>query len=84
MTTKLTLTIEERVIKSAKKYALDNGSSLSGIVEEYLKTLSVLEDGKKTKLSPKVKKLKGIMSLPEDFDYKTVLAQELTKKYRSI
>lgn len=33
MTTKLTLTIDDSVIDSAKKYARHNGKSLSGIVE---------------------------------------------------
>ncbi len=84
MTTKLTLTIQEDVIQEAKKYAAINGSSLSGIVENYLKTLRVKEKKKPEKFSPKVKKLKGIISLPDDFDYKKALSQELTKKYRSL
>jgi hypothetical protein len=33
MTTKLTLTIDDSVIKVAKKYAKNTGKSLSGIVE---------------------------------------------------
>jgi len=36
MTTKLTLTIEDTVIDSAKKYARQKGKSLSDIVENYL------------------------------------------------
>ena len=84
MTTKLTLSIQDDVIKTAKKYAAVNGSSLSGIVENYLKTLQVKEQKKPIALSPKVKKLKGIISLPDDFDYKKLLAEEITKKYRSI
>ena len=37
MITKLTLTIEDSVISSAKKYATKKGKSLSAIVENYLK-----------------------------------------------
>lgn len=84
MTTKLTLSIQDDVIKTAKKYAAVNGSSLSGIVENYLKTLQVKEKKKPITLSSKVKKLKGIISLPDNFDYKKLLAEEITKKYRSI
>jgi hypothetical protein len=84
MTTKLTLTIQEDVIKTAKKYAATNGSSLSGIVENYLKTLRVIEPKKVPVFSPKVKKLKGIISLPGNFDYKKLLAEEITKKHSNI
>lgn len=80
MTTKLTLTIEEEVIRQAKVYAASTGRSLSDIVENYLKSLQSTS-AKKVKFSPKVSKLKGIISVPEDFDYKAVLADELTKKY---
>ena len=37
MTTKLTLTIDESIIDSAKAYARDQGRSLSDVVENYLK-----------------------------------------------
>ena len=72
MTTKLTLTIDESIIDSAKAYARDQGRSLSDVVENYLKVLSTkssLEDA----LSPKVVKLRGSLKLPADFDYKSEL-----------
>jgi hypothetical protein len=81
MTTKLTLTIEEDVIKAAKKYAESNGRSLSDIVENYLKVLKTSEQKSVYKFSPKVKRLKGVISLPEDLDYKKVMTEELVKKY---
>ena len=43
MTTKLTLTIEDKVIISAKKYARNKGKSLSNLVENYLKSISIKE-----------------------------------------
>jgi hypothetical protein len=43
MTTKLTLTMEDKVISSAKKYARQKGKSLSDIVENYLKSISGTE-----------------------------------------
>lgn len=80
MTTKLTLTIEEDVIKIAKTYAHKKGKSLSELIESYLKTLTA-KTTKDDELSPKVKKMVGTIKLPKDFDYKKSLADELAKKY---
>lgn len=80
MTTKLTLTIEDTVIDSAKKYARQKGKSLSDIVENYLKSISSTEEPKQT-LSPRIAKLMGSVKLPEDFDYKKELGKALTKKH---
>ncbi len=80
MTTKLTLTVEEKVITTAKKYARRKGKSLSHIVENYLRSISA-KDESETELSPKVAKLKGAIKLPADFDYKKTLSTALSKKY---
>jgi hypothetical protein len=81
MITKLTLTIEDKVIDSAKKYAQQKGKSLSHIVENYLKTITVKEDKAET-LSPKILKLMGSVKLPKDFDYKKELGNALSKKHK--
>ena len=81
MTTKLTLTIEGEVIDSAKKYARKKGKSLSDIVENYLKSIAAQETNTEN-LSPKVTALKGVIKLPEDFDYKKELGAAIIKKYR--
>jgi hypothetical protein len=79
MTTKLTLTIDEEVIKAAKKYASQNGKSISDIVGNYLKSITKSES-QETAMSPKVSKLMGIIDLPPDFDYKKELGNIITKK----
>jgi 23S rRNA maturation-related 3'-5' exoribonuclease YhaM len=81
MTTKLTLTMEDKVIDSAKKYARQQGKSLSGIVENYLKSISTQETTAEN-LSPKVARLKGVIKLPDDFDYKKEIGNALARKYR--
>jgi hypothetical protein len=81
MTTKLTLTMEDTVIDSAKKYARDNGKSLSDIVENYLKSIAIQEDPI-SELSPKVTRLMGILKVPDDFDYKKELGDALAEKYK--
>jgi hypothetical protein len=80
MTTKLTLTIEDRVIGSAKQYARKKGESLSGIVENYLKSITATETTA-VALSARVTKMMGVIKLPEDFDYKKELGNALSKKY---
>ncbi len=81
MNTKLTLTIEEKVIDSAKQYAQRKGKSLSHIVENYLMSITSKEI-KDQPISPKVLKLMGVIKLPEDFNYKKELGALISKKYK--
>lgn len=81
MTTKLTLTIEEKVIDAAKRYAQKKGKSLSHLVENYLKSITSETRAKEENISPKVLKLMGVIKLPKNFNYKTELGNVLAKKY---
>ena len=82
MNTKLTLTIEKEVIEMAKKYAKKKGQSLSDLVENYFKLLTQEKRIiKADELSPRVKRLRGIIKVEEDLDYKKILTEELIKKY---
>lgn len=82
MNTKLTLTIEQEIIKKAKAYAKDKNRSLSDIIENYLKILTKEEKTKDTKkLNPVVKSLKGSFKMPKDMDYKKELRKRLEEKY---
>ena len=81
MTTKLTLTIDDSIIRSAKSYARSTNKSLSHLVENYLKTLVSVSD-KKDAINPAVLKMRGRLKLPENFDYKKELADSLSKKYK--
>jgi hypothetical protein len=81
MTTKLTLTIDDAVIHSAKKYAQLKGRSLSDVVENYLRSLTP-KPKMDEKISPKVLKLMGVIKLPKDFNYKNELGNALAKKYK--
>ncbi len=82
MNTKLTLTIEKEVIEIAKEYAKEKGQSLSELVENYFKLVTVSRRKVKEKqLSPKVRKLRGIIKTDENIDYKQTLTEELSKKY---
>ena len=81
MNTKLTLTIEKEVIEIAKEYAKEKGQSLSEMVENYFKFVTVgRKRMKKKQLSPRVKKLRGIIKVEDNVDYKQILTEELSKK----
>lgn len=82
MNNKLTLTIEKEVIEIAKEYAKEKGQSLSELVENYFKFVTLNRTNiKKNELSPRVRKLRGIIKTEEDIDYKKILTEELSKKY---
>jgi len=83
MNTKLTLTIEQEIIKRAKEYAKGKNRSLSDIIENYLKILTKEEPKEKArKLNPIVKSLKGSFKMPKkDMDYKKELRNRLEEKY---
>lgn len=82
MNTKLTLTIEQAVIKKAKKYARKKGRSLSDIIESYLKAITMDEPLVDIEIAPLTKSLKGSFKAPADFDYKKELSKGLSEKYR--
>jgi len=82
MSTKLTLTMEKEVIEIAKKHAKEKGQSLSEMVENYFKFITVRRTKIKVEqLSTKVQKLRGIIKADEKLDYKEILTEELSKKY---
>ncbi len=82
MNTKLTLTIEKEVIQVAKAYAKDKGQSLSDLVENYFKLITnERRPLKSDELSPRIKRLRGIIKNDENLDYQQILTEELLKKY---
>lgn len=82
MNTKLTLTLDKGIIEMTKEYAKEKGQSLSELVENYFKLITINEkEIKHNELSPRVKKLRGILKTEDGFDYKEVLTEELSKKY---
>ena len=62
METKLTLKLDQSVIQSVKIYAEKNNRSLSKLVEDYFRNLIIDSDNEKSKISPLVQELSGIIS----------------------
>ena len=79
MNTKLTLNIDKGVIDQAKSYAKDNNVSLSKLIESYLNSLTTKSE-KKSKISPLVKSLTGVIP-SENYDDKKDYKDYLSEKY---
>ena len=76
MQTKLTLTLEQDIIEQAKRYANAHGKNLSELVSNYFKFLverNTANEPKQSIKSERVKRLKGIIKLEPDFDYKGIV-----------
>ena len=78
MNTKLTLNLDKGVIDQAKSYAKDNNVSLSKLIERYLYSLTTRSE-KKSKISPLVKSLTGVIpsgNYDDKKDYKDYLSEK--------
>lgn len=81
--TKLTLKLKSDSIKRAKLFSAEHKVSLSFIVEKFFDnlTLQTSTDPFENKYSPLVSELTGIISIPEDYDYKADYLEHLEDKY---
>ncbi|HHN47682.1 MAG TPA: hypothetical protein ENN08_01880 [Bacteroidales bacterium] len=81
METKLTLRLRKNVIERAKVYARDHKTSLSQMIENYLRSIT---DSAKTQddISPLVDSLSGVIELEQDYDYKKDYTDHLENKFQ--
>lgn len=82
MDTKLTLKLNDRIIKKAKKYASTHNTSLSRMVENYLQRILSENEKEEDEITPLVKSLSGIVKLPNNYDSRKEYADFLSKKYK--
>lgn len=80
MNSKLTLNLDKSVIKRAKGYAKNSGTSLSKLIENYLNALTSEDDNEKS-VTPLVQSLTGIIPEQTDKKSKADYYDHLTKKY---
>ena len=75
MNTKLTLRMDESLIKSAKNHATISGKSVSQMVADYFYLLDIKSIKKPLHLTPVVKSLKGALKNTglDESDYKQYL-----------
>jgi hypothetical protein len=82
MNKKLTLSIEENTIERAKKYARENGRSLSDLIENYLDSITSRGNIFHIKNESSItQSLKGRFKVSEEFNEKEVLKAALEEKY---
>ena len=81
MITKLTLAIDDMVIKRAKRYAQKRNLSLSKIVEFYFASLTAENRDGDATLPPITAKSSGMVKIKKIFKEDDVLADALLEKY---
>lgn len=81
MNTKLTLSLDSKIIEEAKRYSKQKGTSVSKLIEDYLRGI-VSTPGKKTPRKSSLMKLKGALGkVPSNFDYKEEIYKYLIDKH---
>jgi len=71
---RLTLTVDPAVVSRAKRYAKQNGVSLSAMVEAYLASVSA--PARAQELPPILRSLRGILKKGDPEDYRKHLAEK--------
>jgi hypothetical protein len=75
---KLTLSVDERVVSQAKRYAKRRGISVSAMVEAYLTSVAEKSDKSPQDSPPILRSLRGILKKADLETYK----KHLATKYR--
>lgn len=86
METKLTLRMDERIIKAAKRYARKRGTSLSRLVADYLEMISSKntpsEDAPTFEMTPILSEISGVLrKTSSKKDVRNEYRKHLEKKY---
>ncbi len=80
MNTKLTLRLDDELIRSAKRYSHETGKSLSQMVGDYFALLAARDAQASSTVSPRVRSLVGALkgATVDEADYR----RHLEHKYR--
>ena len=81
MNTKLTLSVDQKIIEEIKSYAKQHQVSLSKMVENYFNFV-VQKTQLEATTSALVKELTGIINLPKNFNEKEEYYDFLSEKYK--
>ncbi len=81
MDKKLTLSLNQKIIERAKKYAKRNGTSLSKMIESYFQSITNTQpEETDIRITPLVESLCGVGKLPDEFDHKKSRIKYLENK----
>ncbi len=81
MTSKLTLTVDDSVIKQAKIYSHQNNISLSKIVELYFRLITADTKETNQKIPPITQELSTMLKVKTRKSEKKLLSEALIKKH---
>lgn len=81
MDVKLTLKLDEDIIKKAKVFAQENNTSLSRMIENYLLQITS-ENASPTKITSLVKSLSGIIDMNISENYQDETTDFLIQKHK--
>ena len=77
----ITITVDEKLLENAKRYANHHNTSISHLVEAHLIYLCNKKQSVEH-ISPLVRSLSGIITLPEDCNSKDDYTRQLIEKYK--
>lgn len=83
MTTKLTLSIDEEIVKKAKRISEFRGKSVSKMIEEYISSLPEKHVKKTTSIRDISNKLKEGITIPENISYKEFIREKRYQDYQA-
>ena len=81
MTTKLTISIDEEIVKKAKRISQLRGKSVSKLIEEYIGSLPEKEPKKTISIREISNMLKEGITIPENIDYKEFIRENRYQDY---
>lgn len=84
MTKAITLNLDAVLVEKLERYAQGTGEPLEKIVGDQLTRL--VGDGEAPygiEISPRIRRMSGVLNLPDDFDYKKELTDILIEKHGS-
>jgi len=79
--TKLTLSMDEKVVEQAKRLAAKNGTSVSAMFTRFVQSMAGMEP-RRGGVGRITRRASGIVSVPKGKTYRKVLEESLLEKYR--
>ena len=73
--------MEKELIEKAKAYARKKNTSLSGLIKNYLISIT-RPSGKEDVITPLVKSLSGVLTIEEGIEHKKAYTEWLNYKYQ--
>ena len=78
--TKLTLSVDEDIMRKAKEIAGANRTSVSAMFSQFVRSMAAKRSGP-PQLAPLTRKLSGVLRMPAGKDDKEALAEAMMERY---